>query len=141
MMRKLGILIIMFLLACVLCTSGCIKTTPTNSTFGEKKISLDSLKVLNNTRSGNYTSESTNHYYVEGNISNSNPIDALNVKIKATFYDINGSAVVTNKTVYVYLEPKNIPANGISYFYIEVPDPKQEIVDFKINVIRAEAEL
>lgn len=143
-MQKKSIILTIFLIGLLLgivSSSGCIKTTPANSTFGEKKISLDALKVVNNTTAENYDWDGKNYYYVEGYIKNNNPLDALNVKINATFFDVNGSQVTTNNSLDIYIEPKSIPANGVSYFYIEIPDPKMKIVDYKIKVISAQAEL
>lgn len=136
-MQKLAALIIMCLLACVLCTSGCIKTTPTNNTFGEKEISLDALKVINTT-TGNYSYEGTNYYYLEGYIKNNDPIDAINVQMTSKFYSANGSVLATNKTVF--LNPKIIPAHSESYFYFEIMEPEEMIVNYKIEVISAKAE-
>lgn len=101
---------------------------------------MDLLKFSNNTTTGNYTYNGTYYYYVEGYILNKNSVDALDVKINATFFDVNGSEVNT-KPPYVYLESKSIPANGKVYFYVEVPDQNQEIMDFKLKVISAKAEL
>lgn len=129
------------LLLVIIGSSGCIKNTTANNTFGEKKISLDLLKFSNNTTANNFTWNDTYYYYVEGNILNYNPLDALDVKINATFLDANGSVVTTDETPHVYLESKTIPAKGMVYFSVDVPDPNQEIVDFKLKVVSAKAEL
>lgn len=101
---------------------------------------MDLLKLSNNTTAGNFTWNNTYYYYVEGYITNKNSIDALDLKINTTFFNVNGSEVAT-ETPYVYLESKSIPANGMVYFYVDVPDPNHEIVDFKIKVVNAKAEL
>lgn len=136
--NKLLFIIIFSLMLITVVNSGCIKDTTANSTWGEKKISLDALKIANNTTAGNDTYEGTNYYFIEGYVLNNNPFNALEVEMKSTFYAANGSVVTTNNTVY--LEPKTIPANGMSYFYFEVADPNKLIVKYKIDIVNAKAE-
>ena len=138
MENKLLVIIIFSLILVTVVNSGCIKDTTANSTWGEKKISLDALKIANNTTAGNYTYEGTTYYFLEGYIQNNNPFNALEVEMNSTFYAADGSVVATNNTVY--LEPKNIPANGVSYFYVEIADPNKLIVNYKIVIINAKAE-
>ena len=143
-MQKTSIILMIIILGFstfILSSSGCIDTNPVNKTFGEKKISLDLLKVQNDSETGSYFYEGENYFYVQGNITNYNPIDALNVKINATFYDAKGKIIKTNNKVYIYLEPKSIPAKDKSSYYIEVKDPNQQIVSCKVNVISAKAEI
>lgn len=138
-MKKITSLLIIFLLTVGLVfSSGCIKTTEANNTFGEKKISMDSLEVVNNTTAGNFSYEGTEYYYLYGYIKNNNPIDAIDVKMKAIFYSANGSVVATNKTVYI--DPNIIPANSETDFYFEVKDPERIIVKYKIDIISAKSE-
>lgn len=136
--KKISIIIIFSFLLITVVNSGCIKDTTANSTWGEKKISLNTLKVANNTTAGNYAYEGTNYYYVEGWIYNNNQVDALNVEMTATFYAADGSVVATNNTVF--LDPKNIPPQGVSYFLLETADPNKVIVNYKIEIINAKGE-
>ena len=83
--------------------SGCTTKTATNGTFGEKKLSLDAIKVSDNT-TGNYSETNDTRYYVTGYIINGNPIDALNVKLKVTTYDSQNNIVAVNDTPYFRIQ-------------------------------------
>jgi len=108
-----------------------------NGTFGEKTISLESIKVLNNTTTDYYEYNGTNYSYIIGTVQNHNKYDAFKVKMKAIAYNENGKIVATNDTVY--LEPKNIPASGQSLFYFEFVDQNKTIVKYDIKVLDAKA--
>lgn len=136
-MKKIVTILILILLSLVLASSGCIKNTEATSIWGEKKISLDNIKVANNT-TGNHSLINESRYHVYGYINNDNPYDALNVKIKVTTFDSNGTAFALNDTPY--LEPKSIPAKGSSYFYARFNDPDKKIATFKVEVLSAKAE-
>lgn len=131
------IIIILLLVAMVLANSGCIDNTKANNTWGEKKISLDAIKIANNT-TGNHSETNTSRYYVSGYINNGNPYEAINVKIKVTTYDANGTVYAVNDTPY--LEPKNLPSNGGSYFYARFSDPERKIVRFDVQLLDAKGE-
>jgi hypothetical protein len=135
--KKFGIIIILLLVVMVLANSGCIENTKANSTWGEKKISMDAIKVSNNTV-GNHSEQDKSVYYVSGYITNQNPIEAINVKLKVTTYYSNGTVFAVNNTPY--LEPKNIPANGQSYFYVLFTDPDNKIVRFNVDIVNANGE-
>lgn len=121
----------------VLANSGCIKNTEANSTWGEKQISLDAIKVSDNT-TGNRSETNESRYYVWGYIDNNNPLEAIDAKIKVTTFDANGTAVAVNETPY--LRPPNLPANGSSYFYARFNDPDKKISTYKVEILDAKAE-
>ncbi|MEN6551689.1 MAG: hypothetical protein ABFC34_02255 [Methanobacterium sp.] len=130
-------LTVLLLLISMISISGCINNTQTNSTWGEKKISLDTIKISDNTT--DYRSETNqSRYYVYGYIKNNNPIDAVNPKIKVTTYYSNGTVFAVNDTPY--LEPENLPANGESYFYTRFYDPDSKITKFTVDIVDAKAE-
>ena len=136
MFKNSNTIIIILVIIAIIGLSGCAKKT-SNSTFGEKHISLDSIKVSNYTN-GNYSEHNNTIYYVSGYIINKNPIDALNVKLKVITYDSNNDTVAINETPT--LNPKSIPANGNSALYARFYDPEKRIVRFKIQIIDAKAE-
>lgn len=122
----------------MICASGCIDFNKVNNTWGEKNISLDAIKMSNNT-TGNYTSDvNSSTYYVYGWINNYNSLDAFNVKIKVITYDSKGKVVAMNNTPII--QPVNIASKGSSEFYAEFPDPNKRIVKFKVEVVDAKAE-
>jgi len=133
-MNKKPIIIIIILF--IVTISGCTSKTTTNGTFGEKTLSLDAIKVSDNT-TGNYSESNDTRYYVSGYINNKNSIDALNVKLKVTTYDSQNNIVDVNDTPT--LDPKNIPANGNSVFYARFSDPNKKIVRFSIEVVDAKS--
>lgn len=138
------IIILLLLIPGILSISGCINNgTATNETWGEKHISLDKIKVSNDTQGKpyNYYNENgeENHYSVHGYIENQNIYDALSVKIKCTVYDINGTILSTNDTSH--LDPKNIPSQGRSEFYFDFKDVDNKIVRYNIEIISAKAEI
>ena len=121
----------------IMFSSGCIDNTKANSTWGEKKISLDAMKVSDNT-TGNRSETNSSRYYVYGYIDNNNPYEALNVKMKVTTYTSNGTVFAVNDTPY--LKPSRIPANGESYFYARFSDPNKKIVRYDVKILDAKAE-
>lgn len=129
--------LIIFLLIIVIGISGCTINPTANSTFGEKNISLNAMEILNNTTSDYYEYEGINYYYLEGYIQNNNEYDVFNVKINVTAFDKNGKIIAVNDSAY--FEPKNIPANGISYFYVDFNDTAKKIAKYDINIISAKA--
>ena len=120
----------------VLFNSGCIMNKTANETWGEKKISLDAIKISNSTGNRSETNES--RYYVSGYINNNNPYEALEMKMKVTTYTSNGSVFAVNDNPY--LEPKNIPANGASYFYTSFSDPDKNITRYEVKILSAQGE-
>jgi len=136
-MKKTIISLILLLVVATVSISGC-ETKTANKTWGEKKISLDLITISNNTTADHYDWEGITYYYIDGYLLNKNPFDALNVKLKATFYDSNGDIIATNETPY--LEPKSIPLNGISNFHFEVQDKNKDIVRYKVELVDAQSE-
>lgn len=137
MRKKISIGIIIFLLAGIaLSSSGCIEKN-SNNTWGEKKISLDEIKVDNDTI-GKQNERNNSIYYVEGNVTNFNQYDAFNLKIKITTYDPQGNVFLVNNTPY--LDQKTIAAHGKLYFYAKFIDPEKKIVRFDVKVVDAKAE-
>jgi hypothetical protein len=134
--KLLGIMIISFMLFAV-ASSGCIENTKANSTWGEKKISMDAIKASNGTV-GNRSEENESIYYVYGYIINQNPYEALDPKITVTTYYSNGTVFAVNDTPY--LDPKNIPANGKSYFYARFDDPDKKIANFEVKILSAKGQ-
>lgn len=118
--------------------SGCIDNTKANSTWGEKKISLDDIKI-SNTTVGNRSENNDSVYYVSGYILNQNSFEALDPKIKVTTYYANGTVFAVNEKPY--LDPKNLPANDKSYFYARFEDPDKKIAKFEVKVLSAKGEL
>lgn len=128
------ILIILFLIPVFWIFSG-VKINPySNQTWGEKTININAIKIVNST-GDHYEYEGQNYYYIEGYIKNLNDIDAINIQIMATAYDENGTVVATNNTPY--LEPKNVPSGGNSYFYFEFLDPENRIVRYELKITAA----
>ncbi len=132
----MGIIIISFILLAVVC-SGCINTNKTNNTWGDKKISLDAIKVSNSTV-GNRSENNDSIYYVSGYIINQNSFEALDPKITVTTYYSNGTVFAVNDTPY--MDPKNIPANGKSYFYTRFDDPDKKIARFEVKILSAKGQ-
>jgi len=137
-MSKQSVVIILLLLTFIMGISGCTEKNAVNGTFGEKKLSLDAI-IVSNTTNGNYSETNDTLYYVTGDIINGNPTDALNVKLKVTTYDSQNNTVAVNETPY--LDPKDVPANGNSYFYASFSDPEKKIVRFKVEILDAKSKL
>lgn len=135
--KKLFSIITFSLLLIAIASSGCIENTKANSTWGEKKISLDAIKISNNT-TGNRSEQNASLYYVYGYVENNNPYEALNVKINVTTYTSNGTVFATNDTPY--LKPSNIPAKGGSILYARFSDPDKKIARFDVKILDAKAE-
>ncbi|EKF86352.1 hypothetical protein A994_02668 [Methanobacterium formicicum DSM 3637] len=137
-MKKISIIIVIFLI-CIYLTSisGCIDNTKANGTWGEKKLSMDAIKISNNTV-GNRSEKNDSIYYVYGYVINQNPIEALEPKITITTYYSNGAIFAVNDTPY--MEPKNLPANDKSYFYARFEDPDKKIATFEVKVLSAKGE-
>lgn len=136
-MEKNTVIIIFVLIATLVFSSGCIENTKSNSTWGEKKISLNAIKVSDNT-TGNRSETNESRYYVYGYIDNNNPYEALNPKIRVTTFYSNGTVFAVNETPY--LNPKNLPAKGSSYFYTRFYDPDNQIYNFTVEILYAESE-
>lgn len=136
-MQKTRIMIMTILLLGIISISGCIDTQKTNSTWGEKKLLTDLIKVSNGTV-GNRSEENESIYHVYGYIENDNPFEALDPKIKVYTYFSNGTEYAVNDTPY--LEPKNIPATGKSYFYARFEDPNKQIATFEVKIISAKGQ-
>lgn len=128
---------IILLLVAIISFSGCIKNDTYNSTWGEKNISLNAIKITDNT-TGNRTQSNSSKYYVDGYVVNENMEDAFDVKIKVTTYDSNGNIFAVNDTPY--LESNNIPARQMTRLYARFKDPDKKIVKFKVEVIDAKAQ-
>jgi hypothetical protein len=135
-MKKVMIISIIFLFVGLIANSGCIDNK-VNSTWGEKKISMDAIKVANNTTAIR-NEENSSRYYVTGYLENNNPYDALDIKIKITTYYSNGTIFAVNYTPYI--KQKNIPANGNSYFYALFYDPNKEIARYEVKILEVESE-
>ncbi|MBF4475238.1 hypothetical protein [Methanobacterium formicicum] len=138
MAKKLLFIIIVSFLLIIMANSGCIDNTKANSTWGEKKISLDDIKI-SNTTVGNRSENNDSVYYVSGYILNQNSFEALDPKIKVTTYYANGTVFAVNEKPY--LDPKNLPANDKSYFYARFEDPDKKIAKFEVKVLSAKGEL
>lgn len=136
-MNKSIIPLILLLITLTVFTSGC-ETKTANQTWGEKKINLTLIEVSDNTTTDHYEWEGTKYYYIDGYLLNKNPFDALDVQLKATFFDVEGNVFAVNETPY--LEAKSIPENGNSYFYFEVADPDMKIVNYNVEVLSAKAQ-
>lgn len=131
------ITILMFLIViCIILNSGCIENTEVNSTWGEKKITLDTIKISNSV--GNRSEQNDSVYYVNGYILNDNSFEALEPKILVTTYYANGTVYAINDTVY--FNPSNIPAIGKSYFYARFEDPEKKIVKYDVKIISAKGQ-
>jgi len=136
-MQKIVIAVLIVLIVGIISISGCIENTKANSTWGEKKISLDAIKVSNNT-TGNRSERNDSIYYVSGYINNNNPHEAFKVKITVTTFYSNGTVFAVNDTPY--LDPKNIPANSESYMYARFSDPDKKIAKYEVKILDAKAE-
>ena len=121
----------------IIFSSGCVDNTKSNSTWGEKKLSLDALKISNSTV-GNRSEENDSIYYVSGYISNKNSFEALDPKIQVNTYYANGTVFAVNNTPY--LNPQNIPATGKSYFYARFEDPNKQISRFEVKILSAKGQ-
>lgn len=133
------LIIIIILSIIVAGISGCTSKIATNGTFGEKKVSIDSIVMSNNTTAGYIDHNGTEFYYIQGYVENHNPNDAFHVIIETIVYDKNGNIIATNSSPY--LEPVNIPANGYSFFYVSFKDPNQVISRYEIKVTDAKSTL
>lgn len=136
-MNKIIPILSISLILGVLLISGCIDNTKSNSTWGEKKLSLDTLKISNSTV-GNRSEQNDSIYYVSGYISNKNSFEALNPKIQITTYYANGTVFAVNDTPY--LDPQNIPGTGKSYFYARFEDPNKQISRFEVKILSAKGQ-
>jgi hypothetical protein len=136
-MKKIAITIIILLLISIISIAGCIDQNKTNSTWGEKKISMDAIKIANNT-TGNRSERNESRYYVSGYVINDNPYAALDLKLRITTYTYNGSVFAVNDKPF--LRPKSIPANGVSYFYARFLDPNKNITRYDIKILSAKGE-
>lgn len=137
MREKTLIIVYIIIIIALILISGCISNKKANETWGEKKISLDAIKISNNT-TGNRSETNDSRYYVSGYIDNNNAYEALNVKINVTTYTSNGTVFAVNDTPY--LKPENIPANGASYFYARFSDPDKKIARYEVKILDAKAE-
>ena len=135
-MKKIVIFLVILIITCTISISGC-ETKTANQTWGEKKIDLSLIEMANNTTSDYYAYKGTQYYYIEGYLLNKNPYDALEVKVKATFYDSQGNIFAVNDTPY--MEPKNLPGNGNSYIYFEIADPEKKIKTYNVEILSAKA--
>ena len=136
-MKKIIILLIILFTSGLVFTSGCIDTNQTNNTWGEKKISMNAIKVSNNTV-GNRSENNDSLYYVSGYILNQNPYEALDPNITITTYYSNGTVFAVNDTPY--LDPKNLPANGKSRLYARFDDPDKKITKFDVKIVSAKGQ-
>lgn len=129
-------IIIFLLLAITVSISGCTTKDAANGTFGEKTISLNKLEI-SDTYAEHYDYENETFYYIEGNVTNKNDIDAIDLKMEVTVFDENGTIVDVNKSPYI--DPKVIPALGASYFFFEFQDPDKRIVRYEVKIISAKS--
>ena len=137
MKKIIAIITMLLVFICLTSISGCIDNTKANGTWGEKKLSMDAIKVSNNTV-GNRSENNDSVYYVYGYIINQNSFEALDPKITVTTFDSNGTIFAVNDTPY--MEPKNLPANDKSYFYTRFEDPDKKIAKFEVKVLSAKGE-
>jgi hypothetical protein len=137
MEKKIFTILIFALIILSVANSGCIENTKANSTWGEKKLSLDSLQISNSTV-GNRSEENESIYYVSGSISNENSFEALDPKVRVTTYYANGTVFAVNDTPR--LNPQNIPANGKSTFYAQFEDPSKKIAKFEVKILSAKGQ-
>ncbi len=135
-MQKPLVVIIMSLLILSVCCSGCLENTTSNSTWGEKKISMNTIKLSNTTGNRSETNESK--YYVRGYIINENPYDALELKLRITTFTSNGSVFAVKDDPYI--KPKNIPSKGSSYFYASFSDPDKNITRYEVKILSAKGQ-
>ena len=137
MNKKIILIFIFILIIGIILNSGCIENTKSNSTWGEKKLSMDDIKIANNT-TGNRSETNESRYYVSGYVINDNPYEALELKLRITTFTSNGSVFAVNDKPYV--EPKNILANGASYFYASFSDPDKNITNYEVKILSAKGE-
>ncbi|OQB59717.1 MAG: hypothetical protein BWX95_02521 [Bacteroidetes bacterium ADurb.Bin141] len=135
--KKFIIILTFSVIVMILANSGCIDNTQANSTWGERQILVDAIKISDNT-TGNYSENNQSRYYVYGYLDNDNPFEAINPKIKITTYYENGTVFAVNETAYIY--PKNIPGKGSSYFFARFHDPDKLIYNFTVEVLDAKGE-
>lgn len=128
--------IIVLLFVTIIFNLGCINKT-TNETWGEKKISMDTIKIANNT-TGNRSEKNESIYFVSGYVTNDNPYEALDLKLRIITYNSNGTVFAVNDKPF--LKPKNIPANGESYFYAKFLDPDKNITRYDVKILSAKGE-
>ncbi|MDO5836064.1 MAG: hypothetical protein Q4P17_06105 [Methanobacterium sp.] len=137
-MNNNRITILMFLILIgIILNSGCIENTTSNSTWGEKKISMDAIKILNNT-TGNRSETNESRYAISGYVYNENPYEALDLKLRITTFTSNGSVFAVKDDPYI--EPKNIPSEGSSYFYASFPDPDKNITRYEVKILSAKGQ-
>lgn len=137
MKKNIDIIIMFLVFICLTSISGCIDNTKANGTWGEKKLSMDAIKVSNDT-TGNRSENNNSVFYVYGYIINNNTIEALDPKIIVTTYYSNGTVFAVNDNPY--MEPKNLPANDKTYFYARFEDPDKKIAKFEVKVLSAKGE-
>mgnify|MGYP000917330887 CR=1 FL=1 len=130
-------ILILISIVCLVFSSGCIENSKVNKTWGEKKISMDAIKISNGTV-GNLSENNDSIYYVNGYILNQNPYEALDPKIEVITYNSNGTVFAVNDTPY--LNPQNIPATGKSYFYARFEDPNKQISRFEVKILSAKGQ-
>ncbi|MEN6553730.1 MAG: hypothetical protein ABFC34_12705 [Methanobacterium sp.] len=120
--------------------SGCIDSNSNKTTFGEKKISLESIYLVYNESTGEYveSNNGTMYYSIKGKLYNNNPYDALNVKLKTVFYDSKGNKVA--ETDNAKISPPSISAHDYSRVYVTIPDQDMKIVRYEINATYAKAQ-
>lgn len=137
-MRLIKLILFIFLIIGLLSISGCIDSQKVNNTWGEKQISMDAIKVSNSTV-GNRSENNDSIYYVKGSITNQNSFEALDPKIEVITYYSNGTVFAVNDTPY--LDPKNIPATGKSYFYAQFEDQNKQIAKFQVKILSAKGQI
>lgn len=131
-------ILILLLLAIIISISGCTTDkNATNGTFGEKTVSINNITIVNNVTAEHSEANGVNYYYIVGYLKNNNKYDVFNLKMKATTFDAEGKVVAVNDTVY--LEPKVIPVNGEAYFGFNFIDNDNRIVNYKLEIISADA--
>jgi hypothetical protein len=133
-------LIILLVLLTVVAISGCTTKQATNGTFGERTVSTSAITVSGNTTTEyreNYDNNGTTYYLIQGYVQNNNPYEAFNVKLQATVYDENNKTI--NQTNNVYILPKNMPSQSLSYFSVAFKDKNKLISRYEIKVISADA--
>ena len=137
MREKFALILIFTIIVMVLSNASCIDSNKANNTWGERKLSIDKIKVSNDT-TGNRSEQNESIYYVRGYVYNYNPFEALDPIIKVTTYYSNGTVFEVNDTPY--MNPKNIPGNDKSYYYAQFEDPDKKIAKFEVKILSAKGE-
>lgn len=138
-MLKKSIITILLLITLIISISGCTTTkNATNGTFGEKKVSINNITIINNVTAEPYEYNGTNYYIIKGYLKNNNKYDVYNLKMKAIVFDAEGNVVAVNDTPY--LNPKVLYVSSDTFFGFRFVDNDHRIVRYELKLIKADAE-